>query len=427
MFSQKINITALRESSRNVMSNARKLWVDNFKHFDFEEVVGKDLKELGYVYTLDVKTGEFAITAAPGFYIRAKWKGDMYWVHIEINKSGLSVNTESENNVFTISPFGIKNYKSVFDKMIADLRAEFARYESATKGNMGAKLLRPVISRCLRKHKLTETKLEKCDEDPGQFWLLKKLFGNVFVRTKINFDDFEDGIVRIAEAYNSVPDWLKDCTEIEISTKDVYHWTNQGLGKIGSLDNRKMSYGTLPPFDDSLNSDYATTKLSKVLDEYGFTYYVEEGGKYNIFLNEYRKLCKENDTVRLVKHTGEILSTTHKIDDIDFIRLLNMLTWGCTRYGYWGDVDWDFGALVGKSILYALPISVSCRLIPGNDMVFVDGSRISYRVTSMKSGWVSVVWHIVKAFHTGEKLLNVFPDVETIVKERYGNHSILRQ
>lgn len=63
MFSQKINVTELKDSVRKIIFDAHKLLLENFKSMDFEKTVGSALKKCGYVYSIDTASGDFTITA----------------------------------------------------------------------------------------------------------------------------------------------------------------------------------------------------------------------------------------------------------------------------------------------------------------------------------------------------------------------------
>lgn len=185
------------------MDNSRKCIDRLYKSMDFEAVVGSALKKFGYVYNLDAKSGNFSITAAPGYYILANWKDHVYHIHIQINQSGFSVDSIDASNLLVISPYDVENCKILFDNMIATLQTECAKYESAIKGDKGAKLLKSMINPILRKLKLYGTTLEKCDEQLGTFWLTKKLANNVSLRTRISFGNYEEACYELADAYKA--------------------------------------------------------------------------------------------------------------------------------------------------------------------------------------------------------------------------------
>lgn len=198
---------------------------------DFEGVVGSALKKFGYVYNLDIKSGNFTITVAPGYYIHADWKESLYHIHIQINQSGFLVDSKDRDNIFMISPYDIENCKSVFDKIVTDLQLEHEKYESAIKGAMGAKLLKSMIAPTLRKYKLTATQVESCTDDKSVSLLKKKVFGNVFLGTKITFNDYEEGINRMVTAFKNLPNWIMDFDSVTLNSKGVYN--RNFSGKVG--------------------------------------------------------------------------------------------------------------------------------------------------------------------------------------------------
>ena len=423
MSSQKINITAIRGSADKVMDNSRKCIDRLYKSMDFEAVVGSALKKFGYVYNLDAKSGNFYITAAPGYYILANWKDHVYHIHIQINQSGLSVDSIDASNILVISPYDVENCKTLFDNMIATLQKECAKYESAIKGDKGAKLLKSMINPILRKNKLTETTVEKCSESSGQFWLIKKAFGNVFLRTNISFDNYEDGIENLGNAYEKIPNWIKD---LKISLNARGFGYNRGMYSVAEdLNDVKMTYSDLPDFNYSLNPDYTSCELSRKLDEKGFIYYVTEGGVYNIFMNEYVLLCRKDEKVFAKRISGGYKISEFILNDQDFNLLLDVLTWGCSKTGFYPS-DYDLESLLEPPLTNVLPKSLEFKLIC-NDAYF-KFKGILYKIDMKSGSGMSLIKRLIHAFRSEENILEylVSDDVETVVKNYDGSYSVLK-
>lgn len=429
MFSQKINFTALKESVVTGISNAHSYIRQEFKQLDFEKVVGGALRTCGYTYNLDTVSGNFSIIAASGYYIKATWTGEFYCVHIEINQSGVSASSVNRHDGLMISPFGMENYKSVFDEILVLLQKEAAKYQDAIKGDKGAKLLKSLIAPILRKNKLTGTKVESYYGDKTVSLLKKKVFGNVFFGTKITFNDYEDGINRMVMAFENLPNWIIDFDNVTINTKGPYHRRfngivgfGKGLGLINDPDSTTYSYSNLPVFDTATNHYDSQSKLSRELTELDYVYYVDADSTYNIFLQSDMLLCKNGNKVWVKKYLGQNLSNETNIVDEEFYVLLKILTWDCHGKGPHLKNDWwdckSIPRLMKTSIENVLPGSVD------EYNIYDEGIAIHYKnkwymIGNENQHWLSltekIINYILKDLDLSDFMM--FPGIEIIVKE----------
>lgn len=428
MPSQKIRISAFKESVNNIMIRTHNLLRDTFKSLDFKKEVDGVLKTFGYVYELDEQTGDFKIIAAPGCYVKARRDHEHYAITVEMNYNGLSVSggdkawiddRVSYGMPLLISPLGLKHYKFLFEKMIEDLRNEYARYEAINKSDKGAKLLKSMMAPVLRKNKLYRTTVERCD-DTTVYVLKKNVLGNIFLETRITFDTYEEGINRMVDAFENLPNWIMDFNELEFRTNRLFYKrfmerVGKGLGLIDNPESNKYFYRYLPVVD-STNNDYSQTDLSIKLNELGYIYYVEPDGKYNIFLNKNTLLCRNNNAVWIKQHLGQPLSETYFIEDTEFYILMKILTWGCPTDDM-GDY-WTLPRLMAESIKKVLPESVD------EYSIFHGGFGIHYKnmwymIDIANKQWISLTEKVINYMRADNDIMNYlkFPGMEIIIKE----------
>ncbi|MBD5215532.1 MAG: hypothetical protein HDS78_03305 [Bacteroidales bacterium] len=441
MLSQKINVTALKDSIRTIIFDGYYLMCEDFKHLDFEKIVGTSLKKCGYVYNIDPVSGDFTITVVSGYYIRAKWKGDLYEINIEISQSGLLANTKGiywdgyrydpdYQPLIAISPFAIENYKPLFDKLAEGLRREYMKYEIATKGDMNSQLLKSIMAPSLKSHNLRDVKVEKCDEDQEQFRIIKKVCANVYFSSTAKFYDFENSIANIAKAVDAVPSWIKKSKGLYITFADhFFNITYNGIrctGAPDTLEESRMYYGN-SLFSDSLTEDFSPSVITKQLEKRKFKFYVTDY-QYNIFLNDELLLCRNQNNVWIQQVSGEIiLKPDSPINDSEFERLLDIITWGCTKEGYVISSTKYFHHILEASIEMSLPNTVRGTLFDRGIGLYYK--KTFYNIDVKAEGWITLLCTLIKAMRSDENIIEFLynSDVETLIKERMQGITYLKR
>lgn len=415
---KKLNITMLRNDLNNLSYKGLCVLRTNLKNLDYEKTVGNVLKKWGYSYTLQPDTGEFSITAAPGCYVRAELSNELYMISLEINYNGLSASSKDVHSSIVITPYCVCDCKPIFDKLVTGLQAEYAKYEAMNKGDKGAKLISSMVRPVLRKLKLSGVKVERCDEEPGYYRLVKRLLSNVSLCVKISFNDYEEGCAKLAAAIKSLPDWVRDNDGIYYTYDLPYYKcrmenTKCGLGLVKTLDGGKMFYKTpIPTLEKNIEISPAS-ELSNILSAMGFEYSID-GGIYKIYLNQDIIIRRNNEHFWFNKLSTGDVSDEFKMDDINFIYMLKLLAIGSKSNGGYKGFVWAWSCtykfIIG-AIRSILPINVKLldNLRVGDPhIVIVDDSKFfTLRIKSTK--FMQSLYNIVEMMVSGK---NFFDDLE---------------
>ena len=422
-----ISTSVLRGSIERI-KQADTLFREHFRDFDFEKVVGTALRELGYAYSIDASSGDFAINAAPGAYIRGKWHGMMYSISIELNFGGLQAQSSSPDNLslksskffeqypILISPFGLEASKFYLDKLIENIKTEYTQLEGIAKVGKGAKLIKELIKPTLRRNSLSQTTIEQCEDDSTRFWLSKQIFKNTFIRTRISFDNYENGCAILAKASNCFPICLRDCNGLFYQLDHPYIYkglTYTGINSAVLTEEKKMIYSTPMPMDGRREED-SVSEISQVLDKLGFLYFKDDT-VYNIYITD-KLLLKRNGEAFWFKLDCEgWIGKALIVKDHEFIRILELFAWGAPweRLPYIkGNDGYEFLIhLLQKS----LPESIEFYYCD-KYFTFIDNNEY-YTLHVKAKGWLETIYKLIIMFNS--QMTSAMQDWIQVITEKY--------
>lgn len=412
--SKKLNVTAVKKSAKCI-KDAHAFIREHFNSINHGEIARGFFDSQGYSYTIESETGDFAISPVSGAYIRGKWNGEMYEVSVELNYSGLSAASVDMYPPVLISPFALNSYKPFFDKLIADIKSEYRGFDTLVKGEMGVKLIKPLIKPILREKRITKSTVEICDGETENFWLSKRIFGNAYLRVKINYHNLEESCNLLAESLKSVPKWLRDNEEVIVSrTKKLKGDEIRGTNSEKNTPEFKQMYYDEPLQIDSLSKDeYSTSKLSQTLDRLGFVYNVDSSGEYKIYLNKRTFITWDGSYY------------PEEIDETEFIKMLEMITLGASS-------DTNY-----RRRKYEMRIiTPTVHKILSDEAVFIVGEEfycyykfsysfkfkgVYYSARLSMDKPISTLWELIKTINSGIDLLGSFESLgaEIVINEKY--------
>lgn len=426
------------ESVNNMMIDTHNLLREKFKTLDFEKEIGSVLKKLGYVYDLNLQTGDFKIIAAPGCYVKARRDHEHYVITVEMNYNGFSASASDKTWVddrglndlpLLISPFGLENYKFIFDKLIASLQEEYARYETMNKGDKGAKLISNLIWPVLRKLKLSGVKIDRCDGNPGYFWLIKQLFGNASLRVKVCFNDYEEGCYRLAAAIKRKPSCVLDNGEMDYNRDAPYHndkpLTNHGRGRglVKTMEDAKMVYN--PSMMALEHNSQTDSEMTKVLSDMGYVF-SKDNQLYTIYINSDTVIQKNNKNQLWLKDLSSGLVTDNIcMDNDEFVYLLKLIAVGTAaldgyNYFYWKKNVWY--SFLSDIISVMLPTSFRLYHVQYLDKSFfvISNGNESRTIDTDTPQLMQSLYKIIEILIAGKKLSS---DIEKNLVEVYIDHT----
>lgn len=436
MADNKITYNTLKDSLariKEVDSEVReRLWKLNFREY-LEPV----LKEWKYPYEIDAVRGNFTLTVAPGCYIHAKRHGSVYAVYIELNYANIQIHSSSsENQTLKDSPilvslFGLRSYMFYFDMLAENIKSERELWEKIVKGEKGANLLGILTKPILRKNSLPSTTIEKCD-DAGLFWLTKKIFKNVSLRTLISFDCYNDGCISLSGAYNCFPDCLCDCNRLYFRVGRPYmpNYANgiiySGENTGESIDGHKILYSApiCRAHEDDLPSE-----LSAVLDRLGYEYY-KDGDTYYIYITEDWVIIRIDKLFRLKQISIDRTHDAIAMADGDFNCMMQLIAWGSpyeslsTYLGYVKNYYCE--DLIIPGICKCLSDKITFYYAEDH-FTFIDGDEY-FTISTKQTGWLQTIYKLISVFNshpdTGmatwrQMLTDKYSDVELVIKKKY--------
>lgn len=203
---------ALREANHEIYSNS-------------QQKLSDALSKLGYPYNIN-SNGEFRINVTPGAYI----SGDSHnpYLYLEITYGNITAKLNDIWPVYAIHyhPAGLGGYGDIINIFVSKLKHLIEKYDEISKLDKRAKLLRSLMMPSLRKSGLTETELDP-NYDTGSFTLSKRIVGNIYMFTKVDYDNYDERITKMAEAFNNPVVYIlsqMDDGGIVVNRED--HWVN---------------------------------------------------------------------------------------------------------------------------------------------------------------------------------------------------------
>lgn len=183
------------------------------------------LSKLGYPYNINSE-GEFRINVTPGACI----SGDSHnpYLYLEIAYGNITAKLNDIWPYYAIHyhPAGLAGYGNIIRVLADKLKRLIEEYDEVSKFDKRAKLLRSLMMPSLRKNGLTKTELVP-NYDSGSFTLSKQIVGNIYMFTKVGYDNYDERITKMAEAFNNpVVQTLTEMNDCGIIVNREDHWVN---------------------------------------------------------------------------------------------------------------------------------------------------------------------------------------------------------
>ncbi len=421
---EKINTTELRNRIDNAFIAVEQQVRHETDVSVIKTAVSLAFDAMGYSYLLD-SYGDFSITAAPGAYIHGSRTARMYEyeLKLELNHMGL---TSVGFYRMTVPIFGLEACKSLFDKLIGASQAEYDRLDDIVKGQKSSKLLKTVASQILRRYKLTGTTIESCDGNSELFWLSKKIFKNVSLRTLISFDSYDEGCMSLAQAYNCFPECLRDCNRLFFRVGSSYipnyangiTYTGENTGELSA--EHKMAYSAplgLTPEDD------LQSELSTVLNRLGYDYYVD-GNTYCIYITDDMIIKRKGNLFWFKQISKDKVYESVTMADGDFNSLIQLIAWASPY-----ERSFEFNTL-GYFLIPLIRTCLSDKVTfyyAADHFTFIYGNEY-YTIYEKQNDFVNTMYTLIKVFnsHSGtgmeawmSGLAERYSDVELVIKKKY--------
>ena len=137
-------------------------------------------------------------------------------------------------------------------------------------------------------------------------------------------------------------------------------------------------------------------------------------------------LCRKDEKVIIKRISGESVSSKRSLSEPEFIALLDILTCGCSKRGFYSTYYSDLKYLLENSLMKVLPNYISIRVM--NDEIGFSHKGIVYKIDMMSGCGMSLIKRLIHAFRSEENILEylVSDDVETMVKNSDGRYSVLK-
>lgn len=195
--------------------------IDSFSQQNLNDALSK----LGYPYNIN-SNGEFRINVTPGAYI----SGDIHnpYLYLEISYGNITAKLDDIWHCYAIHyhPAGLGGYGNIIRVLADKLKRLINGYDEVSKLDKRAKLLRSLMMPSLRKNGLTKTELAP-NYDTGSFTLSKQIVGNIYMSTKVGYDNYDERIKRMAEAFNNPIVYnLSEMDDCGIIVNRENHWVN---------------------------------------------------------------------------------------------------------------------------------------------------------------------------------------------------------
>ncbi|MCH5225215.1 MAG: hypothetical protein J1D77_04410 [Muribaculaceae bacterium] len=437
-------VSDLKDLTKNSLKKIDKLE----RHINFKGIVEPLFKQKDYSYTLNEK-GDFSIIAAPGMSIIGTWKQVNWEISFEINYGSFFVKTnKSFGEDLRLSPAVFQEYGPVFDYMISYLQNLYSDYTQSTKANKNSKLLSQLASRYIRKIKISETTLSPNDGDEGLLKLERRIGGNVYLSTILDFENYEARCDELKASLSLLPQiaeepFFKFVTYKKKFDNDWFYYTDSLKPATPfSLDpdlKIRMNYNKYTEeyrnkFYEIQECDSIDQEIIKTLADLNFIFRVKENKlSFVLYYDSGLVLISREgkktwmDIYRGVKIKA--ITRDYEFSDEEFKELIVKIAAASMENGelprIYIDIDYPrnnhFYKIVGEIYKYFLPESYYYLYTPWIEVFYDKEGKYGFRWSGNRSNWWEVSLKVMKHFdeiknfqELTEKVLG--PNIKFIMK-----------
>lgn len=317
---------------KNILEDLRDV-LNETKHeirSNVQQCLTEALSNLGYPYNIN-PNGEFRINVTPGAYI----SGDSLnpYLYLEIAYGNITAKLDDIWPYYAIHyhPAGLGDYGYIIRVLADKLKRLIYQYDEISKLDKRAKLLRSLMMPSLRKNGLTKTELSP-NYDSGSFTLSKHIVGNIYMFTNVGYDNYEDRITKMAEAFNNPVVYnLSETDDCEIIVNRENHWVNFKNIAVGgaSPDYNNLLFHYPDGMDGiSANPEYVQGDACyNHLSKLGFRFEKNECrfiAKINVHLSIFYD--KLHEWLGYYLNGEEFLINSYIVEPKEFCKFLSMFT-----------------------------------------------------------------------------------------------------
>lgn len=443
-------MSAVEIKEDRIVSDLKNLVKNSFKkidklerHIDFKGIVEQLFKQKDYSYTLNEK-GDFSIIAAPGMSIIGTWEKVNWNISFDVNYGTIFVKTnERFGEDLKLSPAAFQEYGPVFDYMISFLQELYNSYTQSTKANKNSKLLSQLVTRYLRKIKISETTISPDDGDEGLLKLERRIGGNLYLSTILDFENYEARCDELKDSLSLLPkiseepffkfvtlkkkfdnDWFYSKEIIEPTTlfsmdsgkeirmnykEDVEKCRNQ-FHEIQDPDPDSIDQEIIKILTD-LNYIFRVKKnklsLALYYDSWSYLILISREGK-NTWIDAYR----EGKT--------KAVTRDYEFSDDEFKELLMKIAAVSMEKGEFPrrryiDIDYPrnnyFFQIVGEIYRYFIPGSYYALYSPWIEVFYDEDGKYGFRWSGNRSNWWEVSLKVFKHFDEIKDFQKITEDI----------------
>lgn len=445
MSAVEITESRIKADLRMLVSKSQKQ-IENLKrHIDFKGIVEPLFKQKDYSYTLS-ESGDFSILAAPGMLIKGQWEKVNWEINFEINYGSNSLTTNED--ILKMSPASFMEYGPVFDSMISYLQNIYNEYTDSTKSNKKSQLLSQLVKQSIKKLKISETSLTPNDQKDGLLKLERRIAGNLYITTVLDFDNYEERCQELKEVLSIFPpiieekffhsifyksrfatDWDADAIYI----KSVSNFSFSSDKKI-QMEYSDVKEKTRITFSNSENSPSVDKETIKTLSELNYIYRIKDGiisvllesnGWKDVTLTRMdNAVWISNDNMKN-EYTRKYDFTTE-----EFKKLLEIIAKVSMENGKFplGFIDTNytrnnyFFAIIGEIFKFILPEGFYQFYGPWVEVFYDQKCKNGFRWSGNKSNWWNVTLNVIQHFETIKSIPSLlddskYPDFQITIKK----------
>lgn len=283
---------------------------------DFKAAVENAFTSRDYNYTVE-SNGDFRLVASPGMYISATWNEARWELSLELSYEEIRVKKFMD---LYVSPTSLRKYIPVFDAAINSLQNLYNDYEEKTKARRSSELLRTLVTRALRKYKVSDVKIEPGNVKGGLLKLTRRVEKKMYLTTMVDFDNYEERCLELSRTLENIsacnmfklPKSMEFFSNSDNSDESVIKVTSSGF----HIDNKvKMYYINAPTVEiGKYDPQLCDSELINALTELGFVFVIRKN-EFHIRLNGSISIYRKGTETWLVSTTSrKIMPITKKMD-----------------------------------------------------------------------------------------------------------------
>lgn len=415
------------------------------RNIDFKGIAGDFFQTKDYSYTLN-NNGDFSIIAAPGMSIIGQWQ-NVHW-SVKVNVIFDTNSAESKESIL-MSPASFEEYELIFDSVISELQNLYDTYTKTTKANKSSKLLSQLVSQYARKIKLTELNLAPNDDDHGLLKLERRIAGNLYISTVLDFENYESRCIEVLEALNILPPFANEpfMKFIFYKKKTDTDWLGYSNNKLQSTiqfetgEKPEMKYdknieGQRSSLMKSENIENVDKEIIDILSDSNFIYSFNNNILQIFFAEKWGDVLalSYKDSKIWLSHRDKfnykILTKEYEITTEELKELLKSIAEVSMKEGDFkieAHIDFYYPRnnylyeILGEIYKYRLPANYYKLWTPWIEVFNDEKGDEGFRWSGNRSNWWAISLKVFEDYETIRSLPHlwdkeIFPNIKVIIK-----------